>query len=180
MSATRPRPAHVAVLVLFTTVLGVTLGAGLYELRIEVPQWFEETATGPRWDPAAAREADTGRRFWAFVTTGPLTVLTLASLVLSWRTTGAMRRWWLTAALVSTVDRAATFGYFIPTMLTLMADPGPPPAVATDRALRWAALDWDRQALTLLAFLAALRALTLLGDDRPTARLSDVSRAAVD
>lgn len=141
-------------------------GAGLYELRIEVPQWLEQTATGDRWNADADRDADTGRRFWAFVTTGPLTLLTLASLVLSWRTRGAVRRWWLTAAIVSAVDRAVTFAYFIPTMLTLMTDTTLPASVAADMARQWATLDWGRQALTLVAFLAALRALMSLNNHR--------------
>jgi hypothetical protein len=156
--------ARSAVLVLFVVFLGVALGAGLYESRVEVPQWIEQTDAGYRWNAEAAREADTGRRFWAFVTTGPLTVLSLASLVLAWRSTGALRRWWLAAAGVSLADRVLTFSYFIPTMLVLMSDPGPDGQEAVDVALRWAALDWVRHGLTLAALLAALRALTLMTD----------------
>lgn len=166
MSTTVQSRARVAVLTLFTILLGITLGAGLYELRIEVPQWIEQTVTGYRWNAQAARDADTGRRFWVFVTTGPLTMLTLASLVLSWRARGAVRRWWLTAAIVSTADRAVTFAYFIPGLLILMTDTGLSPGDAADRGLQWAALDWGRQVLTLVAFLAALRALVLLKDHR--------------
>ena len=80
---------------LFVVFLCVALGAGLYESRVEVPQWIEQTDAAYRWNAEAAREADAGRRFWAFVTTGPLTVLSLASLVLAWRSTGALRRRWL-------------------------------------------------------------------------------------
>lgn len=170
MNTTVQDRTRVAVLTLFTIFLGITLGAGLYELRIEVPQWIEQTAAGYQWNAAAARDADTGRRFWAFVTTGPLTLLTLASLALTWRARGAMRLWWLTAAIISTADRAVTFAYFIPGLLTLMTDTGLSPSDAADMGLQWAALDWGRQVLTLLAFLAALRALMLFGDHRPADR----------
>ena len=159
--------ARTAVLVLFVVFLGIALGAGLYESRVEVPQWIEQVGDGYRWNAEAAREADTGRRFWVFVTTGPLTVLTLASLVLAWRSTGDLRRWWLTAAVVSLADRVLTFSYFIPTMLVLTAEPGPGGAEAVDAALRWAALDWVRHGLTLAALLAALRSLTLLTQESP-------------
>ena len=141
-------------------------GAGLYELRIEVPQWLEQTATGDRWNADADRDADTGRRFWAFVTTGPLTLLTLASLVLSWRTRGAVRRWWFTAAIVSA---GRPRGH----LRLLQSDHAHPddrhdaPGVRRRRhgtAMGHAGL--GAAALTLVAFLAALRALMSLNNHR--------------
>lgn len=161
--------ARSAALWLFVVFLGVALGAGLYESRVEVPQWIKDTGSGYFWDAGAAREADSGLRFWAFVTTGPLTVLTVLNLVLAVRSRGPVRRWWIGAASASLADRALTFGYFIPTMLTLMADELDQPA-AVDAALRWAALDWVRHGLSLVALLAALRALTLLTENSRHAR----------
>jgi len=76
--------AHAAaevVLWLFVVNLGIAFGAGLYEARVAVPQWLKfEPGAGYRWDAAAARRAGVGMRFWAYVTTGPLTLLMLASL----------------------------------------------------------------------------------------------------
>ncbi len=63
---------------LFVLNLGITLGAGLYEMRVVVPLW----ASAP---PASIGHPDSGRRFWAFVTTGPLTLLCLANLYYAWR-----------------------------------------------------------------------------------------------
>lgn len=162
--------ARAAMLWLFVIFLGIALGAGLYESRVEVPQWIKDTGSGYRWDAEAAREADSGLRFWAFVTTGPLTLLTLVNLVLAWRSRGVVRRWWLGAAAVSMADRALTFGYFIPTMLTLMTDEALGGPEAVDLAVGWAALDWIRHALSLLALLTALRALTLLTEDQRNPR----------
>ena len=60
---------------LFVINLGIAFGAGLYEHRIVVPRWIDSSAgTGTHWNAEAARRDDTGRRFWAFVTTLPLTL----------------------------------------------------------------------------------------------------------
>jgi len=94
--------------------LGIAFGAGLYEIRIVVAPWIDSVLRG---EPA--RFPDTGRKFWAFVTTGPLTLLTLASLVAAWQTPGARGAWWLGAAVITLVERIMTFSFFIPTMLKL-------------------------------------------------------------
>src|SRR5947209_607913 len=87
---------------LFVLNLGVAFGAGLYEHRIVVPAWIGSTpGSAMHWNAEAARQDDTGRRFWAFVTTGPLTLLTLANLVAAWRAPGLVRGWWLAAALIA-------------------------------------------------------------------------------
>ena len=97
------------------------IGAGLYESRIAVPQWLSSSPeSGHHWNAAAARQANVGLRFWVYVTTVPLTFLTLASLVAVWWTPDGVRLWWLVAVVAALVDRVMTFAYFIPTMLKLM------------------------------------------------------------
>src|SRR5687767_3319566 len=100
-----------ALLWLFVINLGIALGAGLYESRIVVPRWIGLGPDGVllRWNTGAAQQDDTGRRFWAFVTTGSLTFLTLANLFASWRTSGTLRRWWTGGAITALVERAFTF-----------------------------------------------------------------------
>src|SRR5262245_25470953 len=100
------------ILWLFTLNLGIAFGAGLYEARIVVPIWASKLPTG-------FAEIDTGRRFWGFVTTVPLTVLCVASLFAAHQSTGAVHSFWLASALVVVVERFLTFGYFIPTILRL-------------------------------------------------------------
>src|SRR5262249_44346976 len=69
---------------LFVINLGIAFGAGLYEDRIEFPQWLiHAVESGDRWNAQAARQANTGLRFWVYVTTVPLTLLALASLVMA-------------------------------------------------------------------------------------------------
>lgn len=153
--------AVVAVLLwLFVIFLGITFGAGIYEGRITVPRWI--TSSGPlgrHWNAEAARQDDTGRRFWAFVTTIPLTLLTLASLIFAWRTPGPVRGWWLAAGILALGDRAFTFSYFIPTMIGLMRAVDSTESVR--KATRWANLGYVRLALVLAAWLTALNAFSL-------------------
>lgn len=58
---------------LFVINLGIVFGAGLYEARIIVSQWVNS--------PSTYRWPDTGPKFWVFVTTVPLTLLTIANVV---------------------------------------------------------------------------------------------------
>jgi hypothetical protein len=145
---------------LFVINLGITFGAGLYEARIAVPEWI---GIGPayRWNAEAARRANVGLRFWVFVTTVPLTLITLANLAAAWLTRGPERHWWLGAALAALVDRVLTFSYFVPTMLKLMREEGLAESQATALALQWANLNYVRLAIVLAAWLAALKAFSL-------------------
>jgi len=138
---------------LFVVNLGIVFGAGLYEARIVVPLW----ASSP---PESLRSPDSGRKFWAFVTTIPLTLLTLASLVAAWHAQGPRREWWLVAAIVILVERISTFSYFIPTMVRLQRA-ALRQAEVKARVTQWARLNYLRSALTLVAWLAAMKALTL-------------------
>ena len=148
---------------LFVINLGIAFGAGLYESRIVVPQWLSFSRdTGYRWNAEAARKADVGLRFWVYVTTLPLTLLTFASLIIVWWAPGVVRNWWLAAA--AAVDRVMTLTYFIPTMIKLMGDDAVEQSEAVATALQWVRLSYIRHAATLVAWLAALKALSLLGN----------------
>jgi hypothetical protein len=149
-----------ALLWLFVVNLGIGLGAGLYESRIVVPHWITSSPDlVQHWNAEAARRDDTGRRFWGFVTTLPLTLLTLANLIAAWRAPAPVRGWWLAAAIVALADRVMTFAYFIPTMVRLMRAPDSPESVAV--AIQWARLNYVRLALLVAALLMALKAFSL-------------------
>src|SRR5215475_8495046 len=112
------------ILSLFVINLGIAFGAGLYESRITVPQWLSFSAgSGYRWNAEAARQANVGLRFWVYVTTVPLSVFTLLSLVIAWWAPIEVRNWWLAAVAAVLIDRVMTFAYFNPTMLDLMNSP---------------------------------------------------------
>ena len=146
-----------ALLWLFILNLGIAFGAGVYEHRIVISRW---TMAGTRWDAEASLRDDTGRRFWAFVTTGPLTLLTVANLIAGWNAAGGVRAWWIAAAIAALADRVLTFGYFIPTMIRLMRMPDS--AQARETALAWLRVNHVRHALTLTAWLLSLQAFALL------------------
>jgi len=139
---------------LFIIFLGIAFGAGLYESRVVVPMWTSDP-------PASLASPDSGRRFWAFVTTGPLTLLTVANLVAALRTQGPARGWWLTAAIVTLVERAATFGYFIPTIIRLQRKPTLTQTAVRTALARWVRLNYVRNTLTLVAWIAALKVLAM-------------------
>jgi magnesium-transporting ATPase (P-type) len=150
--------------------LGIALGAGLYEATIVFPQWLLAVPEGGyHWQADAARAANTGLRFWVYVTTVPLTVLTIAHALVAWPLRGKLRRWWLGAVGLALVERLFTFGYFVPTMLHLMGDNVTgSDAIAT--ALRWSQLNHLRHMLLLLAWVAALQTFALFYQHLPSRR----------
>jgi hypothetical protein len=160
-----PEAISATLLWMFVINLGIAFGAGLYEHRIVVSRWITSSeSSGSHWNADAARRDDTGRRFWGFVTTVPLTLLTLANLVVAWRASSPVRWWWLVAGLAALADRAFTFSYFIPTMVGLMRATDSPSSVAA--ATCWWNLNYVRHAIVLAAWVAALQALTLFYQQR--------------
>jgi hypothetical protein len=137
---------------LFVINLGVGFGAGIYEARVVIPQWAN---IPPRAWP------NTGLMFWVYVTTVPLTVLTIANLIAAWLTQGPRRFWYLAAVCIVIVERAATFSYFIPTMVRLMSTEGFADAEIQAILSQWLLMNHGRHLLTLAGWLAALKALSL-------------------
>jgi hypothetical protein len=139
------------VLWLFVINLGIAFGAGIYEARVVIPQWAN---TPPRMWP------NTGLMFWVYVTTVPLTLLTLASLVAAWRDRRPRRSWWLGAVAIIIIERLATFSYFIPTMVRLMNTEALPEAEVKTTLSQWIFLNHGRHVLTLAGWLCALKAFS--------------------
>ncbi len=135
--------------------LGITFGAGLYESRLEVPRW--KTLPTEQW-------TNTGVKFWAFVTTGPLTLLTIVSLALVWTADGSRQDWWLASVALLVVERLVTFGYFIPTMARLQSTKGGQKDRVESTLSQWMRLNIGRHLLVLAAWLTALAAFTTIGD----------------
>ncbi len=147
---------------LFVIFSGLAIGAGLYEMRIVVPRWFSRrSGFGIQINSEAMRADDSGRRFWAFVTTGPLTLLTIASCIAAWNPQTSWEWWWLLAAGVTLVERMMTLGFFIPNGLKLMQVENLPSGRAEALAGRWVRLNYVRAFLALSGWLLALKALSL-------------------
>jgi hypothetical protein len=149
-------------LYLFILNLGTAFGAGLYETRIVLPQWFIKSPEfGYQVNVEAMNQTDTGRKFWGIVTTMPLTLLTLANLVVAWQSGEPRHDWWLVAAGITLVERIGTFTFFIPTAIKLMRAETLPAAKVGNMATWWIRMNVVRNALTLLGWLAALKVLSL-------------------
>lgn len=145
---------------LFILNLGTAFGAGLYETRIILPLWFYKLAGGGYGvNREAMRNIDTGRKFWAFVTTVPLTLLTLANLGMAWQSQQPGQAWWFGAALITLVERIGTFAFFIPTAIRLQQADRLSASSVTRLATWWIRLNYGRNLLTLAAWIAALSAL---------------------
>jgi len=160
----RPMALRELLLWLFVIDLGIACGAGLYERRIVLPEWFSSSpATGLRVNREAMLRTDPGRELWGLVTTLPLPLLTIANLVVAWQSQGPLRTWLLAAGLITLLERIGTFAYFIPMALKLMrTGPG---SLSESRsaavASQWMRLNLVRAALALTGWLAALKALSL-------------------
>jgi Domain of unknown function (DUF1772) len=140
---------------LFVINLGTVFGAGIFEARVLIPRWKN---TPPQTWP------NIGLQFWVYVTTVPLTLLTLANLVAAWQEQGPRRQWRLGASAITVVERSATFSYFIPTMIRLMESEEMPQEQVNATLSQWLRLDYCRNVLTLVGWLAALKALSLPGE----------------
>ena len=150
------------VLWMFVVCNGVAVGAGLYELRVNVPRWFPPIrGTARSVNVEAITGDDSGRRFWGYATTVPLTLLTLASCVIVSNPVTARERWWLAGAAVMLVERVATFGYFIPTLLKLLQSERWSAEKAEHAARHWIRRNYMRSVFAVVGWLAALRALSL-------------------
>jgi len=145
-----------ALLWLFVITLGIAFGAGLYEARVVIPQWF---AIPPQEWP------NTGLMFWVYVTTIPLTLLTAANGIAAWMDRSRRRKWWLGAAAIVFLERIATFSYFIPTMIGLMTAALPDSEIKSTLS-QWLYFNHARHALTFTGWLLALKALSLPADHR--------------
>ncbi|MEO7858892.1 MAG: DUF1772 domain-containing protein [Nitrospirales bacterium] len=142
--------------------VGIAFGAGSYEQRIIFPQWFSRLPeSGLRVDSEAMRRTDAGRKFWAYVTTVPLTLLTLTGLSVAWQTQGPRYDWWLAATAITLVERIETFSYFIPTVLKLMRGESLPESRVDTMVSQWARLNYIRASLTLAGWIAALKAFSV-------------------
>ena len=153
---------HAILLFLFVINLGVAFGAGLYESRIVLPLWFDKTSNGYRVNHEAMRDIDTGRKFWGFVTTMPLTLLTIANCVLAFQSHAEVRSWWLAASLVTLVERAVTFAFFIPTAIKLQKSEAVEASSVSKTVSSWINMNYVRMLLNLIGLVAAMRALMLV------------------
>jgi hypothetical protein len=159
------------ILWLFVLALGITMGGGLYEVRVVMPLWgsappdsviayYQHNVAFPQFAP------DQGGNFWIMVT--PLaTLLSIGVLISAYWTRGVHRRWRMAAAAAALTVQVATFAWFVPNIIRLLG--GDVLTMSRDDvsslANLWINLNWVRVALIMLAWLFALRAITIPSTD---------------
>lgn len=132
--------------------LGIAVGAGFYEHRVVISRLF---GTSPEtW-------INTGLVFWVYVTTIPLTLLTLANGIVAWNNRGPRRPWYLLAIAILIVERVMTFSYFIPEMAGLIGNESLSQEEVDAALSTWSLANYFRHALNIAAWLIAIKILTL-------------------
>ncbi len=152
------------VLGLFVVVLGVDIGAGLYESRVVVPLWSRGIPTTlAAGNPFGQVAINAGMGFWAFVT--PVAgLLALGALAVAWRSPQPVRTWIVAASLLELAAFASTMFYFRPTLKGLFLGHGAGMSEAAVAVVvhRWVGWNRARVALSAVAWGAAVVALALV------------------
>jgi len=152
----------VILLILFTIFIGIAFGAGLYEARVVIPLWFNKVNRSYTVNHQNLDKIDSGRRFWGFITTGPLTLLSIANLIFAFRTPGEIHNWWLAASIIILLERILTFSFFIPTIIKLQKNKSLPDKIVSKRIVLWIRMNYVRNTLTLIAWLLTLTAIMVI------------------
>ena len=160
---------------LLVIFVGIQFGAGLYEKLAIVPLWADVSADQV---PAAMENTGmkrAGRAFWPFVSP-VVALLAVINLVVASRSDTAYRFWWLAAGVAMTVYALASYGYFVPQMLSFQSGGEDWTASQIETFVTWwTGLNYVRMAVGAIGWLCALRALSLSGTGRRAARLAGVS-----
>jgi hypothetical protein len=148
----------------FILFLSLGMGGGLYETLVVHPNWKRNpTPQNFIQKLKESGQALAGRRFWPFIS--PMTaLLAIINLFLAWQQQpGLLRTAWLAASIVILVKSAATYTYFVPTMVRKLekADSIKPEEL-TKIVRQWTALSPLRLCLELFGWISAVSALLLL------------------
>lgn len=148
-------------------LLGIAVGAGLYEMRVVVPLWAHsppesawyweaQRTTNPQYTP------NSGLRLWVFLTPTH-TLLSLATLIAGLKTRGAHRRWLMASTITAFLLHLSAFVWFVPVITEILNSRslGISPDQVVSKTHMWVTLSWLRFVIGLAAFFAGLRALTI-------------------
>lgn len=149
----------------FVIVMGIGVGAGLYEAVVITPLWAGSPpesfwgwrdifAANPRYAPHG------GDRFWIFVTPAR-GLLGLVLLITAIRLRGQERMWRLIAGTLTLGLFAIAALWLIPMSMELFGRTAPGADEVVSITNEYVILNYVFQALGFAAFLAGLRALVL-------------------
>ncbi|MFT3745229.1 MAG: hypothetical protein QM785_13160 [Pyrinomonadaceae bacterium] len=153
-------------LFLFVVVVGLEIGAGLYETLVVLPMWalnapdsvvafYQHNQANPDF------AINAGGRFWIFLT--PLVgLVAIITLLTGLKTTGSHRKWRTAGTVIAIVVVTVTFAWFVPNLLRLLYHvPEMTSADIATTANRWYVANWGRVVVGMTAWLCGLRALSI-------------------
>jgi hypothetical protein len=148
---------------LLVIFVGIQFGAGLYEKLAIVPLWADASADQVLAAMESSGMKRAGRAFWPFVSP-MVALLAVTNLVVAWRSEAPYRRWWIAAGVAMTVYALASYGYFVPQMLSFQSGGDDWTASRVETfVLWWTGLNYVRMTVGGIGWLCALRALSLSG-----------------
>lgn len=151
-------------LFLFVIVVGLEIGAGLYETLVVLPMWalnapdsvvafYQHNQANPDFTINA------GGRLWMFLT--PLVgLVSIAAFLTGLKTSGSHRKWRMAGTLIAFTVVAVTFAWFVPNLLKLLYHvPEMTSAEIATTANRWYAANWGRVVFGITGWICGLKAL---------------------
>jgi uncharacterized protein YacL len=160
------------ILIIFCLIIGITVGAGLFETIVITPLW-SETAEAARGWTADNKYIAEGGKFFARL--APLRLLsTITLLIAAWFSPQPLKKWLLVTAGIILALTITTLTYFAPGQSALK---GATQAQFSDADLEakahlWVVLNWLRQIIALILFGVTLHALGLSYRQEENARSS--------
>jgi hypothetical protein len=148
---------------LFVIVLGIELGAGLYETLVVLPTWTPDPLASYLHSTEFPQYAITaGPRFWMFQTPF-LGLVSLVTIVTGLRTEPEHRIWRMLGAGSALFVVVATFVWFVPNLLSLIGEGVTKMSAeqASSLTTTWTRLNWVRVAVYSAAWLAGMKAMTV-------------------
>jgi len=156
---------NVIEILLFCSIINISiaLGAGLYETTIVLPLWFNKSPNNDYYvNSDNMRTINPGRKFWGFVTTVPLTLLTVINLVFAFQSQPPLLNWWVAATIIILIERVGTLTFFIPRAIKLQKEESLTTENISKLITWWLRLNYVRITLTLVALLVFIKALLVL------------------
>jgi hypothetical protein len=148
---------------LFVIVLGIELGAGLYETLVVLPTWTPDALSYYRHNVEFPQYAITaGPRFWMFQTPF-LGVVSLVTILTGLRTQREHRKWRMLGAGLALLVVVGTLAWFVPNLLSLIGEGVTRMSAEQISSVTdlWVRLNWVRVFVYSAAWLAGLKAMTV-------------------
>jgi hypothetical protein len=152
-------------LCVFVVLSAFVIGGGLYEMRVVVPLWAHSPPDSA-WYWEAQRLANpqyapnSGLRLWIYLT--PIHFLiSIATLIAGWKTTGAHRRWLVVSTVIFVLVHVSAFVWFVPVVGQILNSRalGLTAEQVVSKTHWWVTLSWGRFVIGLVGFVAGLKAI---------------------